>query len=145
MALGADDLVAIRRTVDLYAVAVDRGDAELFADQFTPDGVLVAPRGRFVARDALAGVPPMMKELYERTFHGVLTQAVDGTGDRASGETYCIARHWFTDGAGTRTCFEMTIRYQDRFERSAGRWLIAERELVVDATHRYLVDMPKTA
>jgi uncharacterized protein (TIGR02246 family) len=145
MALGSDDLVAIRRTADLYAVAVDRGDAMLFADQFTPDGILVAPRGRFETRDALAGVPAMMKERYERTFHAVLTQAVDGAGDRASGETYCIARHWFTDGAGKRTCFEMTIRYQDRFERRDGRWLIATRELVVDATHRYLVDMPKTA
>lgn len=145
MTLGADDLVAIRRTADLYAVAVDRGDAELFVTQFTPDGVLLAPRGRFETRDALAGVPPMMKQLYERTFHAVLTQALNGDGDRAAGETYCIARHWSTDSSGQRTCFEMTIRYQDRFERRDGRWLIATRGLVVDATHSYRVDMPRTA
>lgn len=145
MALGAEDLVAIRRTADLYAAAVDRGDARLFAGQFMPDGVLVAPRGRFVGQAALSGVPPMMKDLYERTFHAVLTQVVDGSGDQASGETYCIARHWFADGAGRRTCLEMTIRYQDRFARSDGRWLIAGRELVVDATHRYSVDVPGQA
>lgn len=145
MALATDDLVAIRRTADLYAVAVDRGDAELFADQFTPEGLLLAPRGRFETREALAGVPPMMKQLYERTFHAVLTQALNGDGDRAAGETYCVARHWFTDGSGQRSCFEMTIRYQDRFERRDGRWLIGKRELVVDATHTYPVDMPKTA
>jgi uncharacterized protein (TIGR02246 family) len=143
--LGADDLVAIRRTADLYAVAVDRGDAELFVTQFAPDGVLLAPRGRFETRGALAGVPPMMKQLYERTFHAVLTQALSGDGDRAAGETYCIARHWFTDRSGQRTCLEMTIRYQDRFERRDGRWLIATRELVVDATHSYHVDMPRPA
>lgn len=143
MAADPADLVALRALADRYAVAVDRGDAEMFAAQFTADGLLVAPRGAFAGRERLAEVPPMMKGLYRRTFHAVLTQAIDVAGDEAAGETYCIARHWYDDKAGQPTCYEMTIRYRDRFRREAGRWLIARRELVVDATHRFAVDAPK--
>ena len=140
----AADRLAIRTLCDRYAVAVDRGDAALFAAQFAPDGVLVAPRGRFEGREALAGVPPMMRGLYLKTFHAVLTHAVEIGGDRASGETYCIARHLYRDREGVLTCYEMTIRYQDAFARIDGAWLIASRELVVDFTHRYPVGEPKT-
>jgi hypothetical protein len=134
------DALATRRLAERYAVAVDRGDGALFADQFAADGVLEAPRGRFEGRDALAGVPPMMRGLYRRTWHGVLGQAVDFAGDAGDGETYAIARHFFDDRDGRPACYEMTIRYADRFVRRDGAWLIAHRRLLVDATHRFAVD-----
>jgi len=138
------DALATRRLAERYALAVDRGDGALFADQFTPEGVLEAPRGRFVGREALAGVPPMMRGLYRRTWHGVLTQVVDFAGDAGEGETYAIARHFHDDRDGRPACFEMTIRYLDRFVRQGDAWLIAERRLVVDATHRFPVDGDST-
>lgn len=138
------DRVAIRALCDRYAVAVDRGDAALFAAQFAPDGVLVAPRGRFEGREALAGVPPMMRGLYLKTFHAVLTQAVEIEDDRAAGETYCIARHLYRDKTGALTCHEMSIRYQDTFVRAGGEWLIVRRDLVVDFTHAFPVEEPRT-
>jgi uncharacterized protein (TIGR02246 family) len=131
---------AVRQLAERYAVAVDRGDGALFAAQFTEDGVLVAPRGEFVGRERLATVPPMMKERYEGTFHAVLTQAVDFDGERAAGETYCIARHFFHDRADQRLCYEMTIRYRDAFRLTEGRWLISRRELVTDAGRTFPVD-----
>ena len=134
------DALATRRLAERYAVAVDRGDGALFADQFAADGVLEAPRGRFEGRDALAGVPPMMRGLYRRTWHGVLGQAVDFAGDAGDGETYAIARHFYDDRDGRPACYEMTIRYEDRFVRRDGAWLIAHRRLLVDATHRFAVD-----
>ncbi len=134
------DALATRRLAERYAVAVDRGDGDLFAAQFTEDGVLEAPRGRFEGRAALAGVPAMMRGLYRRTWHGVLGQAVDFGGDAGEGETYCVARHFYDDRDGRPFCFEMTIRYADRFVRRGGAWLIAHRRLVVDATHRFAVD-----
>jgi uncharacterized protein (TIGR02246 family) len=133
-------ILAVRQLAERYAVAVDRGDGALFAAQFTEDGVLVAPRGEFVGRERLATVPPMMKERYEGTFHAVLTQAVDFDGERADGETYCIARHFFHDRASQRLCYEMTIRYQDAFRLTGGRWLISRRELVTDAGRTFPVD-----
>jgi uncharacterized protein (TIGR02246 family) len=133
-------ILAVRQLAERYAVAVDRGDGALFAAQFTEDGMLVAPRGEFVGRERLATVPPMMKERYEETFHAVLTQAVDFDGERAAGETYCIARHFFHDRAGQRLCYEMTIRYQDAFRLTGGRWLISRRELVTDAGRTFPID-----
>jgi hypothetical protein len=134
------DALATRRLAERYAVAVDRGDGALFAAQFTADGVLEAPRGRFEGRAALAGVPPMMRGLYRSTWHGVLGQAVDFAGDDGDGETYCIARHFHDDRDGRPSCYEMTIRYADRFVRRDGAWLIAHRRLIVDASHRFPVD-----
>lgn len=144
MDAGAADLVALRLVADRYAVAVDRGDAVLFAGQFTDDGVLVAPRGTFAGRDELATVPGMMKGLYRKTFHAVLTQVVEVDGDVAAGETYCIARHWYDAPDDQPFCYEMTVRYQDRFRREGGHWRLARRELVVDATHRFPLEARKT-
>ncbi|MBX3530169.1 MAG: nuclear transport factor 2 family protein [Rhizobiaceae bacterium] len=137
------DIIALRQVAERYAVSVDRNDAALFAAQFTEDGALIALRGEFVGREKLAGVPPMVKGRYRRTFHAVLNQVLDISGDAAEGETYCIARHWYDDPVGRTACYEMTIRYQDRFRRVGGVWLIARRELIVDATHRYPVDTPQ--
>lgn len=131
------DALETRRLAERYAVAVDRWDGALFADQFTPDGILEAPRGMFTGRAELVGVPVMMKGLYRRTWHGVLGQAVDFSGSAAQGETYCIARHFYDDADGNPQCYEMTIRYLDRFARVESRWLIKRRALQVDAAHRF--------
>jgi uncharacterized protein (TIGR02246 family) len=137
------DVIAVRQLAERYAVAVDRHDGAMFAAQFTEDGVLIAMRGDFVGRERLAAVPPMLRDIYRSTFHAVLNQVVDFDGDDAAGETYCIARHYYDDPVGRTACYEMTIRYQDRFRRVNGTWLIARRELAVDSTHRYPVDTPQ--
>lgn len=132
--------LSLRRLAENYARAVDLGDGDLFAAQFTSDGVLDAPRGRFVGREALASVPPMMRKRYSRTFHAVFNQIPTFDGDRASAETYCIARHFYADKDGARLCYEMTIRYLDEFSRGAEGWLISKRALIVDATQTFAID-----
>ncbi len=129
--------IAMRATAERYAMAVDRGDSALFAAQFIPDGVLEAPRGRFVGREQLAEVPPMMRRLYERTHHGVVGMLPVIDGDRADAQTYTYARHYYRDRAGTEFCYEMTVRYEDEFQSANGCWLLARRVLVVvgDATY----------
>lgn len=131
--------LALRRLAERYAVAADRRDGVLFADQFTEDGELIAPRGHFVGRTALRTVPRVL-DRYVKTFHAVLNQVVEIGADSTEGETYCIARHFFHDKAGRFLCYEMTIRYQDRFRLTADGWLLARRELVTDATHTFAVD-----
>jgi hypothetical protein len=74
---------------------------------------------------------------YEATthFNGQHTVTVDG--DRASGETYCLAYHLWTS-SGQRTLMIMSIRYLDAFVRQDGQWLFAERRLITDWTDRRL-------
>ncbi len=130
-----------RDLAERYAFACDRRDADAFAGVFTTDGVLEAPRGRFTGHEELRGVIPMMEQLYRKTFHAVLGQQVDAEGDEARSETYCIARHYFEKN-GEQRCYEMTIRYQDRFRRDGPDWLFASRALIVDATHTFPVQVP---
>ena len=139
MDAGALDRLELRDLAERYAFAADRRDGKALAATFTEDGVLEAPRGRFTGHDELADVAPMMERLYRKTFHAVLGQQAEIDGDDASGETYSIARHYFTGDDGEPRCFEMTIRYQDRFRRTPGGWRFAARRLVVDATHTYPV------
>lgn len=129
--------VALRRVSERYAYAVDTGDGDLLAQQFTADGAVIAPRGTFEGLAQLRGIPAMVASRYLKTFHAVLNQAVKPVEGGAEGETYCIARHYFRDPAGRYLCYEMTIRYQDRFVRTPDGWRLARRELVVVGTHTY--------
>jgi SnoaL-like domain len=52
-------------------------------------------------------------------------------GDRATGETYCLAHH-VTSEAGQATLLIISIRYLDTFVRQRGTWKLAERTLVMD-------------
>lgn len=130
------DALALRLVAERYASAVDGGDGEMFAAQFTADGILEAPRGRFVGRAQLAGVPAMMRRLYARTHHGIVGMAPVFEREAARAETRCYARHYFRDDAGVEQCYEMTVRYDDVFARREGAWLLSRRVLTLigDAT-----------
>jgi hypothetical protein len=54
-------------------------------------------------------------------------------GDRAEGETYCLAHHVLVDG-DSGSLMIASIRYLDTFTKSKGTWLFAERRLYVDWT-----------
>ncbi|HKN89277.1 MAG TPA: nuclear transport factor 2 family protein [Acidimicrobiia bacterium] len=65
-------------------------------------------------------------------FNGQSTVSVDG--DRATGESYCLAHHLSKDEDGQRTMMIASIRYLDEFVKQDGDWLFAERRLMVDWT-----------
>lgn len=65
-------------------------------------------------------------------FNGQSTISIDG--DRASGESYCLAHHISVDDEGGRTLMVASIRYYDQFVRQADGWRFAERRLLVDWT-----------
>jgi hypothetical protein len=133
----AADRLAIRELVDAYAFCADRRDAEgqkaLFAED-THFVVYMAGEGSD-ATDDLRGresLTPVFDNLntYEVTMHfnGQSTVALDG--DRATGETYCLAHH-VSSGDGERSLMIAAIRYQDTFVKAAGTWRFAERRLYV--------------
>jgi ketosteroid isomerase-like protein len=131
------DRLAIRELVDAYARCADRRDAEGQKALFTEDthfvvymdGLGSEPTQVLDGREALT---PVFDDLnrYEATMHfnGQSTIALDG--DRATGESYCIAHHLFTDD-GQRKLMVAWLRYGDTFEKIGDVWLFSERNLYV--------------
>ena len=68
---------------------------------------------------------------YEATthFNGQSTVTIDG--NRATGESYTIAHHVYTED-GNRKIMIASLRYLDTFAKIDGSWYFAERELILD-------------
>lgn len=137
----AADRLAIRELIDAYAHCADRRDASGQQALFTQDTRFLvfmdaraaAPTQELHGRDSLAPVFDNLNT-YDATthFNGQSTVVLDG--DRATGESYCIAHH-LHDEDGQRTLMIASIRYLDQFAKQTdGSWLFAERRLMVDWT-----------
>ncbi|MEW2549253.1 nuclear transport factor 2 family protein [Streptomyces sp. NPDC047002] len=140
------DRLAIRALVDAWAHCADRRLPLRQSELFVPEGtVAVHPgppkttepvqiiRGRAALAESFG-----VLETYDHTthFNGQSTLAFDPADpDLATGESYCLAHHVWTED-GTRTLLVMSIRYLDTFVRQEGRWLFADRRLVVDWTDK---------
>jgi hypothetical protein len=144
------DRTALRDLVDAYARHVDRREAESVAALFTVDGRLVSRlhdgadgtpivrRGRGEIAAALAAG----LDRYLTTTHIVGGQVVTIDGDRATGDTVCLAHHVY-DSGGTPRLLVMAVRYADTFSRRPGGWEFAERQLRLDwRQDRPLEDRP---
>jgi hypothetical protein len=86
------------------------------------------------ARAELARGAPVFADLnqYVATMHFVGQSTIFTlTGDRATGEAYCIAHHLTVDGEKRRMMVAY-LRYRDTFTKIDGAWLFAERLLYVD-------------
>ena len=132
------DRLALRALVDTYARLVDRRDAAAVAALFSPDGRLVshllgegaAPVVR-TGRGAIAAALAEGLARYLATTHVVGGQVVALEGDRASGETTCLAHHVYLRG-DERRMLVLAVRYHDEFALHGGSWCFAERQLRVD-------------
>ncbi|HEY2060117.1 MAG TPA: nuclear transport factor 2 family protein [Amycolatopsis sp.] len=137
----AADRLAIRELVDAYAHCADRRDAQGQMALFTEDtdfvvymdAKAVEPTQELHGRDSLAPVFDNLN-IYAATthFNGQSTVTLDG--DRATGESYCLAHHLTVAENGERTLMVASIRYLDTFVHEGGGWLFAERRLMVDWT-----------
>jgi hypothetical protein len=135
----AADRLAIRELIEAYAHCADRRDAKGQMSLFTADTHFVVymnakdktPAQELHSRDALA---PVFAELnkYEATTHFLGQSTIFAlTGERATGEAYCLAHHITVDG-GKRRLMLASLRYLDTFAKVDGAWLFAERLLYVD-------------
>jgi len=135
----AADRLAIRELVEAYAHCADRRDAKGQMALFTTDTHFVvymnaedpAASQDLHSREALA---PVFAELnkYDATTHFVGQSTIFSlTGDRATGEAYCLAHHITVD-SGKRRLMVASLRYLDTFVKMDGSWLFAERRLYVD-------------
>ena len=146
----AADRLAIRELLDAYAHCADRRDAEGQKALFTVDtrfavymdGEGAEPTYVLQGRDALT---PVFADLnrYDTTthFNGQSTVTIDG--DHATGESYTIAHHLFSED-GVRKIMIASLRYLDRFAKIDGRWYFAERKLILDWSETRSVTAPST-
>jgi hypothetical protein len=142
----AADRLAIRELIDAYAHCADRRDADGQKALFTADTHFVVymagegtdPTDDLRGRESLT---PVFENLntYEATthFNGQSTIVLDG--DRATGESYCLAHHVYS-ADGERKLMVASLRYGDTFVREGGTWLFGERRLYVDWTETRTVE-----
>jgi hypothetical protein len=135
----AADRLAIRELVEAYARCADRRDAKGQMALFTADTRFVVymnakdptPSHELHSREALAPVFADLNQ-YAATMHFVGQSTIFTlSGDRATGEEYCIAHHLTLDGEQRRMMVAF-LRYLDTFAKIDGAWLFSERLLYVD-------------
>jgi SnoaL-like domain len=135
----AADRLAIRELVEAYAHCADRREANGQMALFTVDTHFVVymnakdptPSQELHSREELAPIFADLKK-YDATTHFVGQSTIFTlTGERATGEAYCLAHHVTVD-SGTRRLMLASLRYLDTFVKMDGAWLFAERRLYVD-------------
>jgi hypothetical protein len=135
----AADRVALRRLVDSWARCADRRLAEEQSNLFVEDGTILnyegdpathkphsTIKGRVAIRTALAVLNKFTVTLH---MNGQSEVAIQG--DRAIGETYCLA-HEFWAETDQRKFQTLGIRYHDQFLRQEHRWYFVERQVIID-------------
>jgi SnoaL-like domain len=135
----AADRLAIRELIEAYAHCADRRDSKGQMALFTTDTHFVVYMNakdpkltqELHSREALAPVFAGLNQ-YAATMHFIGQSTIFSlSGDRATGEAYCIAHHLTVDGERRRMMVAY-LRYLDTFAKIDGAWLFAERLLYVD-------------
>ena len=134
----AANRLALRELFDAYAHCADRRDAEgqkaLFTDDTRfavyMDGQGTEPTYVLEGREALT---PVFDDLnrYDATTHFNGQSTVTIEGNSATGESYTIAHHVYTEN-GARKIMVASLRYLDTFTKTDGRWYFAKRRLILD-------------
>ena len=134
----AADRLSLRELFDAYAHCADRRDAEGQKALFTADTIFAVhmegdgsePTYVLHGRDALT---PVFEDLnrYEVTTHFNGQSTIELDGDRATGESYAIAHHVYTED-DERKIMVASLRYLDTFAKIDGTWYFAERKLILD-------------
>ena len=147
----AADRLALRELFDAYAHCADRRDAEGQKALFTDDTVFavymegdgIEPTYVLQGREALT---PVFDDLnrYEATthFNGQSTVTIDGS--RATGESYTIAHHVYTEDRN-RKIMIASLRYLDTFTKIEQSWYFAERNLILDWSETRSMTAPAAA
>ena len=90
------------------------------------------PDATIVSRDTLEKAFGVLKK-YDVTMHFNGQSTIKLSGDRASGEVYCLAHHiWKVNGKPMLMI--KAIRYYDDYVFQDGSWLFKKRKLIFDFT-----------
>ena len=134
MALTNDDRVEIRDLISRYNKAIDTGDADGYANTFTPDGQFIGIVGTFNGRDELRAFAAAYstEEQYAdfaSAQHWVTNVVADGDGSEATVFSHLQMVKPLTDGGRIL----LVGHYDDIVRKVDGQWLFAQRIVVSDA------------
>lgn len=126
------DQLALKRLVDDFSVLADRkdvaGQMELFTDDATVTSYRSGQAGRpLVGKDSIGTAFANFLDLFDVVYHHNGQQTVEIDGDEATGVAYCLVVLIRQDAEGQSVKRTMGVRYDDRYRRVDGKWLIAER------------------
>ena len=134
MALTNDDRVEIRDLISRYNKAIDTGDADGYANTFTPDGEFIGIVGTFNGRDELRAFAAAyaIEEQYAEfasAQHWVTNIVADGDGAQATVFSHLQMVKPLPDGGRIL----LVGHYDDIVRKVDGQWLFAQRIVVSDA------------
>ncbi|WP_419838970.1 nuclear transport factor 2 family protein [Candidatus Poriferisodalis sp.] len=134
MALTNDDRVEIRDLISRYNKAIDTGDADGYANTFTPDGQFIGIVGTFNGRDELRAFAEAYstEEQYAEFYsaqHWVTNVVADGDADQATVFSHIQMVKPLPEG-GT---ILLVGHYDDIVRKVDGQWLFAQRIVASDA------------
>lgn len=116
----------IGRLISNYARGCDTRNGELFAAQFTEDGVLELAERETVGQHRLSKIPSMLDQ-YHLTYHMVHNTLIEVNGDTATGEVYSASHHLNPIQREMFSDRVMYITYRDNYVRTGQGWKIARR------------------
>ena len=125
------DRMALKELVDTFSNLADTKDVDAQLDLFTQDAVVMSYRdGALVStlkgKKEIGDAFRNFLGLFSTVFHQNGQQTLEINGNSAKGIAYCtVVLIGEVDGIKSMTTYG--IRYEDTYERSAERWLIAER------------------
>lgn len=124
------DRLAIAETLARYCRGIDRCDAALLAEVFTPNARCDYGNGAGPIDETIAGLILGLGAM-RLTQHNISNTILRITGSTAYAETNCVALHILPGAEGE---IELVVggRYLDTLVRMDGAWRIAERLYVMD-------------
>jgi hypothetical protein len=134
------DRLAIRELIDAYAHFADRRQPDEQAALYADDGRTLVYSDPAALKPAqvltghaehIEGFRTLSQYAATMHFNGQSSVALDG--DRATGQSYCLAHHLLHTKEG-RTLLVLFIRYEDSFIKRDDTWRFAERKLLIDWT-----------
>lgn len=125
------DTFKIRQVLERYCRGIDRLDEELVNSVYWPDAVDNHGVWKGPGQEFGAFIVPRLAEAYVATMHTIHQSSIVVSGNRAVGDTYCIAMHRSEKPEGVG-CEFAYCRYADVFEKRGDEWRILDRTVLME-------------
>lgn len=125
------DRLALKELVDTFSNLADTKDVDAQLNLFTEDATVESIRdgnagSKLTGHKEIGDAFKNFLGLFETVYHHNGQQTVDIDGDTASGIAYCTVT-LIGSNNGQKTVTTLGVRYQDKYVREDGKWLISNR------------------